>query len=148
MLVYKKGDVTGAHEDIIAHGCNAQGVMGSGVAKAIRDKWPGAYEAYRKEYEERGLSLGEVIIFQAPDATIANCITQEFYGKDGKVYVDYDAVHKCMAALRKYCQDQNLTTVAMPKIGAGLGGGDWVRIEGLIKYEFEDTGIKISVYEL
>lgn len=150
MLVYKKGDVTTAHEDIIAHGCNARGVMGKGVAKAIRDKWPGAYEAYKAAYDEHGLHLGEVVIYQGDTVTVANCITQEFYrgGDDNTQYVDYDAVHKCMGALRRYCEEQDLHTIAMPKIGAGLGGGDWLRIEGIIRYEFEETDIKISVYEL
>lgn len=150
MLVYKKGDVTEAHEDIIAHGCNAQGVMGKGVAKTIREKWPGAFDVYKQVYDERGLNLGDVIIYQGDKVTVANCITQEFYGRgdDNNQYVDYDAVHKCMGALRKYCEEQDLHTIAIPKIGAGLGGGEWLKIEGIIRYEFEDTDIKISVYEL
>ncbi len=36
MITYKQGDLMKASETYIAHGCNAQGVMGSGVAKAIR----------------------------------------------------------------------------------------------------------------
>ena len=50
-ILYKQGDLTQAEEYIIAHGCNAQGKMGSGVAKAIRREFPQAYSYYRSAYE-------------------------------------------------------------------------------------------------
>ncbi len=149
MIVYKKGNIVDAKEEIIVHGCNAQGVMGSGVAKAIRDKWPEAYESYRQEYLKNGLKLGSIIMHNESDVVIANCITQENYGRDGKKYVSYDAIHKCMAALFNHCKEYDIKSIAMPKIGAGLGGGDWLRIEGIIKYEFgSNSGVTIVVYDL
>ena len=35
----KFGNILDA-KGIIMHGCNAQGVMGSGLAKDIRERWP------------------------------------------------------------------------------------------------------------
>lgn len=149
MLVYKKGDLLNANEDVIAHGCNAQGVMGSGVAKAIRDKWPSVYDAYKETYKTKGLHLGDIIMCQAGDKLVANCITQEHYGRDGKVYVDYDAISKCMEHLLKHCDEQGIESIAIPKIGAGLGGGDWLLIEGMIKEIQEQINtVKVVVYEL
>ena len=149
MLVYKKGDLLNAHEDVIAHGCNAQGVMGSGVAKAIRDKWPSAYDAYRETYETKGLHLGDVIMCQVGDKLIANCITQENYGRDGEMYVNYDAISKCIENLLTHCDRNAIESVAIPKIGAGLGGGDWLLIEGIIKEIQEQINtVKVVVYEL
>ena len=37
-IIYKQGDLLEAEEVVIVHGCNAQGVVGSGVALAIRNK--------------------------------------------------------------------------------------------------------------
>jgi len=141
---YTEGDVTAAVEDIIVHGCNAQGVMGSGVAKAIRDKWPGAFEVYREAYDERGLALGEVIWYTTPEGKlIANAITQEFYGRDKKRYVDYDAVRKAFTSISGFAKKTG-KSVAMPKIGAGLGGGNWTLIENLVEICFDiDT---VTVY--
>ena len=39
-------DLLNSPDRIIVHGCNAQGVMGAGVAKAIRTKYPEAYSNY------------------------------------------------------------------------------------------------------
>ena len=45
-IVYKEGNLLDAQTDVIAHQVNCQGVMGSGVAKQIRDKWPRVYDSY------------------------------------------------------------------------------------------------------
>ena len=117
---------------MIVHGCNAQGVMGSGVAAAIRAKWPGAYAAYRACYEAAGLRLGTVTLWSNDEVTVVNGITQEFYGRDSRVYVDYDAVRgvfKTVAELQRNTgQDVNF-----PLIGCGLGGGDWTRVAQIIE---------------
>lgn len=141
-LIYKTGDLTQADEFIIAHGCNAQGVMGSGVAKAIRAKWPSAYSCYRRHFEEDSLRLGDVIYAPCGEKIIANCITQEFYGRQkNKIYVNYSAIRICMVKINDFVAEvkriQRLEglAVAMPMIGAGLGGGDWSKIANIIKDE-------------
>ena len=152
-MEYVKGNLLDAPERLIAQGCNAQGVMGSGVARAIRDKWPEVYTQYRQRYQLAGLRLGDVVLAYTDDGKIvANCITQEFYGRDGKRYVDYDAVAVCMDKLKEICQRLRIEKIAMPLIGAGLGGGDWSVLERIIDenlnlvkavaYHTEDIPIK------
>lgn len=145
-IVYKKGNLLEAPEAIIAHGCNAQGVMGSGVAKAIKAKWPEAYRAYRHHYESRnGLFPGEVIWATVQDnKLIANCITQCEFGRDGKRYTEYDAIRECMHTINKFEQPE--MGLALPLIGAGLGGGDWDIISQII--EEEVTSVDPVVYIL
>ena len=154
-IKYVKGNLLDAKEGIIAHGCNAQGVMGAGVALAIKNKWPVAFQTYADWYSNFGLELGQVIWADVDDKLIANCITQETYGRqDGKVYVDYDAIRICMKNIRigggiiplGTTDKSPLANVAMPKIGAGLGGGDWNKIEKIIENELR--GFDVTVYEL
>ena len=45
-IEYIRGDIITSLDDHIVHGCNAQGVMGSGVAKALRDEWPQIFKPY------------------------------------------------------------------------------------------------------
>jgi O-acetyl-ADP-ribose deacetylase (regulator of RNase III) len=122
-----KGDLLKTELYQIAHGCNAQGVMGSGVARAIRQKWPEAYEFYKNTYEEDGLRLGKTISVPTEDGTklIHNCITQKFYGRTGQRYVNYAAVSKCLIdiAARSGTRVDRYNSIAIPEIGCGLGGG-------------------------
>lgn len=140
MIEYRKGNLLDVTEGIIVHGCNARGVMGSGVAKAIRDKYPACYTLYNDEYASRGLLLGDIIWWcydndhKIPVSKllyIANGITQEFYGKDGKRHVNYVAVGSVFKEVFRQAYACNLD-VHFPKIGAGLGGGDWNIIEQII----------------
>jgi O-acetyl-ADP-ribose deacetylase (regulator of RNase III) len=133
MIKYITGDLLGATQKVLIHGCNNHGVMGSGVARQIRAKWPNVYEVYNLRYKTFGLDLGEIVPVATLDGKIVvNCITQDGYGRDGRRYVDYDAIERCMEQINDRVDIWEVTEVAMPFIGAGLGGGDWSIIEGII----------------
>ena len=133
MINYVTGDLLGATQRVIIHGCNAQGVMGSGVARQIRQRWPNVYEVYALRHRVFGLGLGEIVPVATLDGRIiVNCITQDGFGRDGRRYVDYDAIDRCLALVNDRVQGWEATEVAMPRIGAGLGGGDWEVIEQIV----------------
>jgi O-acetyl-ADP-ribose deacetylase (regulator of RNase III) len=134
MIRYVQGDLLSSDMAIIAHGCNTQGVMGSGIARQIRDKWPNVYAAYRQLYEQQGLALGTIQAVPTPDGRlVVNCMTQASFGRDGQQHVDYDAIASCIQALDQVAADRGVPEIGLPKIGAGLGGGDWRIIEGIIE---------------
>ena len=146
-IEYIKGDLFQTSISHIVHGCNAMGVMGSGVAKIIRDQFPEAYVAYRKQYEEAGkLIMGDVIWASSNNKLIGNAITQKSYGRDGHRYVSYDAIAEAMSEINKTSLYDGLEEVAMPQIGAGLGGGDWNVISAIIESELKN--VKPYVYIL
>jgi O-acetyl-ADP-ribose deacetylase (regulator of RNase III) len=139
-MIEQEGDLTHAGHGIIVQGCNAQGVMGSGVAKAIRERWPQVFDVYRKTYEDKGLRLGQTVwvkVQDSPVLMIANSITQQFYGRDQTVrYVDYEAVRTCFREVGAAARKHDMA-VHYPKIGAGLGNGEWGVIERIIKEELD-----------
>lgn len=154
-IEYIKGDLFSTKVTTIVHGCNAQGVMGSGVARIIREKYPKAYDRYRKQYEQfNNLVLGHVIAVPCGDRIadpenfkiIVNAITQEYFGADGKRYVSYDAVAESFEKINRFSEVYGITEVALPQIGAGLGGGDWNVIEKIIESELKT--VKPYVYIL
>lgn len=136
---YRIGDMFKGGHEYIAHGCNAQGVMGSGVAKIVKEDYPLAFVVYHNVYMARGLNLGDVIPVQVEDElTIFNCITQNRYGTDQR-YANYGAIQKCISGINAYmvnkCGLFAEPEVAFPMIGAGLAGGDW----GIISRIIEDN---------
>lgn len=140
-IVYRRGDILEAKESVIIQGCNAQGVMGSGVAAHIRLHHPVVFEEYRRVYEEQGgfLALGQVVWVESGEYMFANGITQEFYGRDSsRRYVDYAAVRAVMNEVHRVVCDMHDMRfgVAMPLIGAGLANGNWSIISQIIEEEF------------
>lgn len=106
MLRLKTGDVTTPTYGIIGHGVNCQGVMGSGVALAIRNKFPKAYEEYLKfcapfkgrEHDLLGLTQ---LVEVGRGLYVANMFTQLNYGRDGKAYADLNAIGSAIVKLKE-----------------------------------------------
>ena len=138
-IIYKIGDACQSPERALVHGCNSLGYMNSGIARTIRNLWPNVYEVYRLKHQVFGLQLGEVIPVQTPDGRlIINAITQELCGSDGKQYVSYDAIRTVFETINSKTLDWGAKSVAMPRIGAGLGGGDWDTISAIIEETSRD----------
>jgi O-acetyl-ADP-ribose deacetylase (regulator of RNase III) len=138
MIIFlDNSNILDVKEGIILQGCNAQGVMGSGVAKQIRAKYPDVYTEYLQHIIDcRGStkSLGTVsTTYVAKNLWVYSGITQEYYGKDGKQYINYDAI----ASVIRYTILDGITMqydVNIPyMIGAGLGGGDLTKIKTIIE---------------
>jgi O-acetyl-ADP-ribose deacetylase (regulator of RNase III) len=150
-IIYKTSNLVEAPEPVIVHGCNAQGKMNSGVAKAIRQAFPWAYAAYEYAWTQDRLVLGSIIWANSPEGepikTIGNGITQARYGYGGIQYVSYDAVRKIMQEVADLANIFGRTEVAMPMIGAGLGGGDWDILSRIIE-EQSGNAFQPIVYKL
>ena len=131
-MSYLKGNLIHVNEGIIVHGCNAQGVMGAGVALTIKKKYPECYKTYEEHVFNNQDLLGTIAWHRVNEKLlIANAITQEFVGTHQR-QVDYEAVAKCFeqvyaVAIKEGCQ------VFFPKIGAGLGGGNWNVLSTIIE---------------
>lgn len=146
----KHGDLfANVTEGHIVHGCNAQGVMGSGVAKIVREMYPEAYKAYSQKYCDSGLRLGEIIpVPVAENLVIHNAITQEFYGTD-KRHVYYPAVYNTLYLVAHLAESKQLipcTDVHFPLIGGGLAGGDKDLLIDLYKRVFLWADVKGTLW--
>lgn len=149
MIEYRKGDLFAEEHPLIAHGVNCQGVMASGVAKIVKEKYPKAYGSYIEACEQRDQhdNLGRIRFCMDGKVQIAHCFTQLYFGRDeGIRYVSYDAVDDCTYKLNKFMTNWKIPYVAMPKIGAGLGNGKWEIIEAIINTNLKDQ--KVVVYVL
>lgn len=142
--------------DIIVHGCNCFNTMGSGIAKEIKQRCPEAYqEDYNTVLGDKS-KLGTYTIatcgYDGLDLDnsflVVNMYTQYRYGTD-KVHVEYEAIRKGFRTLAKEITEfpkEDRLTVAYPKIGCGLAGGDWNIVSKIIDEELK--GIEHTLVEL
>jgi O-acetyl-ADP-ribose deacetylase (regulator of RNase III) len=137
-----EGDLLQAPENIIGHQVNCMGVMGSGVAKQIRNQYPEAYKQYRLASKgiERFL-LGTCQLVKISDGKyIANLFGQNKYGKVG-VFTEYTALRFSLENLAEISKRRNLSVALPYKIGCDRGGGDWTVVFNMIEDIFEDTDV-------
>ena len=137
MIKHIKCDIFESGADIICHQVNCQGVMGSGVAKQVREKFSTVYEAYKSwcsEYTPKHL-LGRAQPVNTNNNTIiVNIFAQENFGYDGKCYTDYNALRN---GLKTVCLNFKNKIIALPYLMAcHRGGGDWNIVYKIIEEVF------------
>ena len=111
--------------DVIIHGCNCFGQMGTGIAASIKAVFPEAYNAdvYTKKGDKE--KLGEyptaTVENNGHQITIVNAYTQFHYRGQYDNKVNYDALKKVFWKIKN---DFAGRRIGYPLIGAGLAGVD------------------------
>lgn len=150
MIEYIEGNILDTDCDIICHQVNCQGVMGSGLAKQIKEKYPEVFKKYidyYNEYQFKQLLLGKCLISKCNDGKyIANMFAQLFYGTN-KVQTDYKALDDCINNVSITARMCNKSIAIPYKLGCGLAGGDWNIVKELIEFYFINTETICKIYK-
>jgi len=154
-ILYVRGDATmpsGEGAKVVAHVCNDVGGWGRGFVRAVSERWPepeAAYRAWYRARETNDFGLGAVQVVRVEtDVWVANLIGQRGTRRRGRgtVPVRYEAIGTALAALAPRALDLG-ARVHMPRIGCGLAGGTWSRVEPLISERLLKRGVHVTVYD-
>jgi O-acetyl-ADP-ribose deacetylase (regulator of RNase III) len=138
---------------LIAHGANCMNVMGAGIAKQIAERFPVALEVDNKfplpplyrlgDYSVAQVTFTDAVGDPMGTGTILNFYTQLTPGKA----FEYAALKSCLKKLsNEAIANGQYIELAVPRIGAGIGGGDWEIIEKLLEHQ-EYLLITVVEYE-
>lgn len=149
MVKIVEGNILDAHEDVTCHQVNCMGIMGSGLAKQIRNKYPEVfieYYAYCKRHEILEQMMGVAQHVKCYDGKIiANLFGQFRYGTD-RQYTDYAALECALRNMKQYAQSNQLSIAIPYQIGCGLAGGNWDIVNKIIEEVFNDYNV--TIYKL
>jgi O-acetyl-ADP-ribose deacetylase (regulator of RNase III) len=149
MVKFYEGNLLDSGADLICHQVNCQGKMNSGIAKAIREKWPEVYTAYSKvEHLEMLGHIQSVYIgnVNGKDRGVINMFAQFTYGYDGRRYTSYDAFWTCLGEIKRYMTPGQ--RIAFPaRIGCVRGGANWNVILAMIT-EVLGEDFEVEIWDL
>jgi O-acetyl-ADP-ribose deacetylase (regulator of RNase III) len=152
-ISYLKGDATcpqAKGQKIIAHVCNDIGGWGRGFVLALSAKWPEPEASYREWYNGGdGFALGKIQVVRCDQHTsVANMVAQHGVKAGSKgPPIRYDALDECLAALAEKALADG-ASVHMPRIGCGLAGGKWDKVEPLLVERLCKKDVGAYVYDL
>ena len=135
MIKFEQGDILDPKYKIFCHQVNCKGVMGAGLARQIRSKYPEVYKDYELRCQSRHDNLGSCIFSYTNDNRLCiSMFAQNRYGH-GEQFTDYGAFSNCLKHIKDFAtyalED---FVIAFPyKIGCGLAGGDWNIIYEMLK---------------
>jgi hypothetical protein len=144
MQIINKNILT-VDKGVICHQVNCKGVMGKGIAKDIRDKWPkvyGAYYRYCKRAEHDFTLLSHCLRVEINDSLIvANIFSQYDYNKKAPFtkHTEYGALDNALAELRGFTFISQMPVYFPHRYGCINGGGDWEVVKKIIDYHLPDA---------
>jgi O-acetyl-ADP-ribose deacetylase (regulator of RNase III) len=153
-IEYLKGDATcpqAKGAKIIVHCCNDIGGWGKGFVLAISKRWPEPEAAYREWHasgKAGGFHLGAVQFVEVESKIlVANLIGQRGIkrGSSGPP-IRYEAIEEGFRQVAAKANELK-ASVHMPRIGCGLAGGDWSKVEPLIEGQLCAANIAVTVYD-
>lgn len=134
----RHGDLFTTKARLIGHGVNCKGVMGAGIAKAFREKYPENYTEYREAVMCGKLIPGGYFFYPyvSPNLGILNLASQNKPGADARYHWLFSSLFRAaedVAISGDKFKDDFGTLIAIPEIGCGIGGLQWKKVAPLIE---------------
>jgi O-acetyl-ADP-ribose deacetylase (regulator of RNase III) len=142
-LIYMTGDLFTSDAPALAQGVNTKGAMSSGIAVQFKTRYPEMHTEYRKQCADGTLEPGGVLGWIPEEGpTIYNVASQKYPGANAKIEwlsaSMFSALHD--AEIRGYDR------IAIPKIGAGVGGLNWQEVEAYLRGLANESSVDIEIW--
>jgi O-acetyl-ADP-ribose deacetylase (regulator of RNase III) len=127
------GNIFTARVEALVNPVNCVGVMGKGLALAFKKAFPPMFEDYRKACTAGELEPGRVHVWENPGASstrfVINFPTKRHFRSKSRL----DDIEATLPALVQAIESHQIASVAIPALGAGLGGLHWDDVEPRIR---------------
>ena len=148
MITYKSGDLFSEDAEALVNPVNCVGVMGRGVALQFKRAWPENFDAYAAACRRREVQPGRMFVFErsapAGPRYIVNFPTKRHW-RDKSIIEDIDAG---LSALVVEVRRRGIRSIAIPALGAGLGGLDWADVRPRIERAMRELPeVSVVVFE-
>lgn len=148
MIEITRGDILRADAEAIVNTVNCVGVMGRGIALQFKKAWPDNFKAYAIACKKNEVNPGKMFIFETGQLTnprfIINFPTKRHWKGASKI----EDIESGLASLAVDIQKMGIKSIAIPPLGAGLGGLDWSVVCEKIKHAMQPlSDVQVFIYE-
>ena len=129
MLTFKSGDIFNEPAEALVNPVNCVGVMGRGLALEFRQRFPGNYAEYRRACREGRVRPGRMLVHHENGRCIINFPTKRHWRDDSRI----EDLREGLKSLTQELRNRGIRSVAIPALGAGLGGLEWPAVRAEIE---------------
>lgn len=146
MIKFTCGDILRADVEAIVNTVNCVGVMGRGIALQFKKAWPENFKAYALACKNRDVKPGQMFVFETGQLTnprfIINFPTKRHWRAASRMEDIESGLCALVADIEKY----DIKSIAIPPLGAGLGGLDWMQVRQKIEQAMSRLPAEVQVY--
>lgn len=145
ITIVSNGDIFNTECEALVNPVNIKGVMGKGLALAFKTKYPAHFENYKRACQNGEMTTQKVLVYQEINGPMIICLATKDDWRDSSK-IEY--VSAGLDDLVKQIETLGIRSVAIPKLGCGLGGLDWGKVRPLIVKKMSAIdGINVEIYE-
>lgn len=153
-ITYKTGDIFKDSANILVNPVNTQGVMGAGLARKFKLKYPEMYRAYKDMCDSGELhKYGNVHLWAGQSYPfILNFPTKNNWRDPSTLELIEEGLKTTVKYLnfwtRRFSTNNAPRSIAFPKLGSGLGKLDWeTDVKPLMEKYLNDVDCDVRIYE-
>jgi O-acetyl-ADP-ribose deacetylase (regulator of RNase III) len=139
-ITFKKTNIMDSKMQTLVNPVNCVGVMGKGLALAFKQRYPLMYQSYRVACKKGDLKIGKPWLHK--DTMVLNFPTKDHWRRRSRL----SYISSGLEYLAKNAITLGITSLAVPPLGCGLGGLEWIYVLPLIKKHLGPLGIPIEIY--
>lgn len=148
MIKITHGNILKADVEAIVNTVNCVGVMGKGLALQFKKAYPDNFVAYRKACDAGAVKPGSMFIIEISALThpkyIINFPTKRHWKEKSRI----EDIEAGLKSLVEDVKKRNISSIAVPPLGCGLGGLKWDIVRMMIEKAFSElSAIHVLLFE-
>jgi len=156
MIREVEGDILLTGAQVIAHGIATHDPFDSGLALALRERFPSMVKDYRHATHAKAPDTGEIWAWRGVNADgstrgIVNLLTQGMQSQDKAarpLKARLEDVNRALRALARHVQNEGIKSIALPRLATGVGALDWADVKPLVVQHLGGAGVTVLLYEV
>lgn len=147
MIIDEQGDLFASPAEALVNTVNTIGVMGKGIALVFKTAFPHNFRVYAAACKSKSLIPGKLLAVRDTSLLYGEKLVINFPTKtDWRLPSEYAYVEQGLEALAELIQKENIASIAIPALGCGNGGLDWVKVKDMIHTKLHGLQTTIHLY--
>jgi O-acetyl-ADP-ribose deacetylase (regulator of RNase III) len=145
---YTQGNLLDADAEALVNTVNTVGVMGKGVALMFKERFPENFKAYERACKNKQVRIGEMFATERKELLgprwIINFPTKAHWRYPSRM----EWIERGLLDFARFIREKKIRSVAIPPLGSGQGGLDWLEVKALIEASLSSLeDVDVVVYE-
>lgn len=137
LQIVKNTDIFSLKTQVLVNPVNCVGVMGKGLARDFKQKFPANFDVYQRFCQEKHLTPGGILVVETElDCNaefpclnyIFNVATKYHWANESKI----EWIEKGVLNIKEKMLDLQIKTIAIPALGCGNGGLNWSCVKAIL----------------
>lgn len=143
MLTYHRTSLLESDAQTIVNTVNTVGIMGKGLAAALKTREPEMFKAYKRICDQKLLEVGKLWLWRSPNQWILNFPTKMHWRNPSKI----DYIKLGLQKFVETYEERGIREIAFPRLGCGNGGLDWDIVRPIMHDLLSPLPIRVYIHD-